>query len=282
MLARGSVRYARAMPDTREEEVRYDAEAAERGFRDTTALRAAVRDPSAPRGLDLQQAALFGLRIARQLAEPAVKARFDRLPDDLLSPSARNTIGPAAWALWYAVARRASATAGESSARLSEATLQRASAIKARMMKVAEYVLDGDARAATELASIRAGAGHADLAEDLTRLAALYREHAARLAEGGVHYRRTDARSARDAAAAILAELNDDEPSEARIAREDAFRAFRVLEQTYEPVRLFGRALFAHDGEERFPTIYSIRPARGSRTSEEGEGEEEGEQDEDK
>ncbi|WP_236516575.1 hypothetical protein [Sandaracinus amylolyticus] len=262
------------MPDTRDEEVRYDAEAAERGFRDTTALRAAVRDPSAPRGLDLQQAALFGLRIARHLAEPAVKARFDRLPDDLLSPSVRNTIGPAAWALWYAVARRASATAGESSARLGEATLQRASAIKARMMKVAEYVLDGDEGAAIELASIRAGAGHADLAEDLTRLAALYRKNAARVAEGGVHYRRTDARAAKDAAAAILAELSSGETPDVSTARDDANRAFRVLEQAYGSVRRFGIALFPEGGEGRFPAIYSIRPV-GSRGAEEREDDEE-------
>lgn len=253
------------MPDTEmrdESELRYDAQAAERSYRDTAALRAEVRDPSAPRGLDLKRAALFGLRMAEELAKPEVKARFDRLPDDVLSAALRNRIAPAAWALWYTVVQRSTAEAGASAARVTEATLKQASEVKQRMMRVAEYMLADDPGAAVELASIRSGIGHADLAADLTRLGALYVQHRDAVSLAGAHYREGDVVAAKQAAAAILAELASAETPKEATAREEAYRAYRVLEEAYRTVRQFGLALF-EDGEARFPSMYSGRAARG-------------------
>src|SRR5690606_7107341 len=142
------------------------------------------------------------------------------LPDVLLSAAHRNRLGPAAWGLWYALAQRATAATAASDARVSAETLRRASTIRQRMLRVAGYMLADEPDAAAELASIRAGAGHADLAVDLTRLAALYGgRHEATLEQGGAHYRRTDARAAKDAAAAILADLASSETPEVTRAR---------------------------------------------------------------
>lgn len=244
------------------EELRYDAQAAERGYRDTSSLRAEVRDASPPR-IDVQQAAIFGLRIANEIEKPEVRARFAKLPEDLLSSAVLGRMGSASWGLWYAGAQRSTAEAKDSGARVSAATLKRAAEVKGRMMRVADYILGDDPDAGPEVASIRAGSGYADTAEDLTRLAKLYAAHAEQLEGAGTHYRPADARLAKEVAALILSELGSSDTPQIMTAKDEAARAFRVLETTYEQVRKFGVALF-EDGEERFPSIYSIRPPRTS------------------
>ncbi len=243
----------------------YDAQSAERGYRDTTALRAEVRDAALP-ALDLQKAAIFGLRMAGELEKPEIRAKFAKIHDDLLSPSVVHRIRPAAWALWYASAQRKTTEAVVSAQRLSLETLKRATELRKRMMRVVEYMFADDATLGSEIASIRAGVGYADLASDLTRLAAVYDAQKTRLSAAGEHYRAGDAEQARLVTGAILSELAVGESKSAAEAREEAARAFIVLSSAYDHVRRFGLAMF-DDGESRFPSIYSIRtPSRPSRS----------------
>jgi hypothetical protein len=248
----------------------YDAQSAERGYRDTVALRAEVKDATLP-ALDLQKAAIFGLRMASELEKPETRAKFARLHDELLSPSIVNRVGPAAWALWYASAQRETADAAASAQRLSLETLKRADELRKRMMRVAEYMFADDTDLGSEVASIRAGTGHADLASDLTRLAAIYDAKKALLSAAGEHYRAGDAKQARLVVGAILSELALGESKSATEARMEAARAFVVLASAYDRVRRFAWAMF-EDGETRFPSIYSIRTSSRSRSSGDSDG----------
>jgi hypothetical protein len=235
----------------------YDAQSAERGYRDTAALRAEVKDATLP-ALDLQKAAIFGLRMASELEKSETRAKFARIHDELLSPSIVHRIRPAAWALWYASAQRETAEAAASTQRLSLDTLKRADELRKRMMRVAEYMFVDDDELGAEIASIRAGVGYADLASDLTRLAAIYDAKKSLLSAAGEHYRAGDAKQARLVTGAILSELAAGESKSAMEARTEAARAFVVLASAYDRVRRFGLAMF-DDGESRFPSVYSIR-----------------------
>ena len=257
---------------TPDDDLRFDATTAERAYARTAPLRAALEGAPRPR-IALQQVAIFSLRQAALLRAPDVRARFALLPAELLSEGSAATLADLGWALWHASVQRSAAESLETSARVSLAVVQRASEVKARMLRVLDYVLGDDPALAPEVASIRSGAGHTDAAEDLTRLAILYEAHRAPIAAGGgVHYRAADATLAKELAAQILKELGASDTSAAAKARDEAARAFRALERAYEPIRRFGIALFA-DGEARFPSLYSVRSSRGPTSGGEAPGE---------
>lgn len=249
------------MPDTGEEgALTYDPEAAEEGWIATASLREAV-DASALPSVDVDDVAVLGLRVSRELRKPEMRAAFEAMPAEHLDHSLLDLIEPAAWALWYSNTRRISLEATESGGKVDAATLALALAIKARMMRVCSYMLADHPKDAAEVSAIRSGTGHTDTARDLTRLAALYEKHADSFAaEAGVHYDPADAVAAKASAAAILFQIGETEAKVLNDAKKDTARAFVVLLTAYNTLVRWADAIWP--GEERMPSLYSVRPVR--------------------
>lgn len=253
--------YPRAvMPN---EGIELDPNTAKRAWEETAPLRAALEPVGLPR-VDLGDVAILAIGIANVLREPEVRRRFGLLHPELFDPELLDRFELAAWALWFGHNQRLTAEAIEDDATLSASTLSRALEIEKRMMRVVEYVLGDDPDAGPVVAAIRAGTGHIDLAADLTSLATLYEEHRAVLeAGGGAHYRASDERDAKAAAARIVFELGGRDRSAAE-AKDQAARAFALLERTYERIRGFAH-LIIENGRERFPSLWSVRASPRSR-----------------
>jgi hypothetical protein len=240
--------------------VTYNAAVAERAFADTALWRARVVDAVVP-ALELPQAAAIALNAWSEMQQPQRAERFALLHESLLSPELRARLAPAAWALWYASVRRATAEANATNARVPVELVANATETKTRMMRVVEYALGDHPQASIEIAGIRVGTGHFDLAMDLSRLAVLYDTYAAELAEAGLHYRSGDRELAHSLSGELLRELGSSGSPAAVSARDDAARAFRVLEDTYDTLRRWSLAMF-DDTERWMPSLYAMRSTR--------------------
>ena len=250
----------RTTPPERET-LQYDGLRAKQAFDDTQALRASMPKTEAPK-IDLADAAIFAVGIDVELQKADAKALFTALPASHFDIALVARVPQSGWALWYADTALKTATAASSEARVSSGLVELATAIKQRMLGVAEFALVDDEAAMLEVAAIRPGTGHKDLATDLSRLATLYEAHEPTVSQVGPRYRPTDPTDARRAAGQILVELGLSSAAAVQ-QRDDATRAFRVLETTYDQLRRVALA-FLEDAEERFPPLYSIRPRTGS------------------
>ncbi len=252
---------SRPMPNTTDTagHSTYDPQAAESGWRATAGLRAAVEDAHLP-SVDLADVSILGLHISRELLQPDVRSRFERQDPQSFDHALLDRIEPASWGLWYANTRRASLEATAGGGRVKGTTLEQALATKARMMRVCEYMLVDDPKAGLEIASIRGGTGHKDLASDLTRLAALYDGHAELLASGGGrYYDASDSAAAKASAGQILFELGEGQAKALQDAKDDAARAFVVLQDAYDRIRRWAAAIWNDD--DRLPSLFSVRPS---------------------
>lgn len=245
------------MPTSTEGEAfKYEAEAAENGWHATASLRAAIGPRPLP-SLNLPNVAIHVLKTSRDLLDPAVRARFEKVPAELFDHGLLDRLEPAAWAVWYGHTLCASLASDSGGAKVSEATLALATTIKTRMLRVAEYTLLDHPKAMREVAAIRSGSGYADLARDLTRLAWLYTNHPTLVSGGGVHYDPEDVVRAKEAAAAILYETGESQPQELVKAKGETGAAFVVLQDTYQRIGRWGDALWNTD--DYLPSLYSLR-----------------------
>lgn len=166
-------------------------------------------------------------------------------------------------ALWYARVRYRQVASAESGAKVSATDLEKARALRGRMLRCADYNLGDDPAARAELDDISAveGSVYLDLAMDLQRLAALYEDPDARveLTKDRRLYRADDARDARQRAGALLAQLASAKGESAKWAREVA-RGWSALVAHYGEVAAAGRFLERHDGDPDalWPSLYAI------------------------
>lgn len=252
----------------RNEPFDYDPEVAERGWRETADIRrSAPAGPLPP--VDLSDVAILALSVARDLMKPEMRAPFERLPPELFDVGLLDRLEPLAWALWYSNTQRLSVEAAAEGSSITAATLSTALEVKARMMRVCEYVLIDHPTVGREVADIRSGTGHKDLATDLTRLANLYDLHEGLLAEmGGGHYRRSDSDDAKRLASRILYELSRGQAKAVKDAKDDTSRAFTVLRDAYDRIRRWAAATWNED--DYLPSLFSVRPY--TRKSSSGDG----------
>lgn len=245
------------------DQITYDVALGQRSFDALAGLRAAVprESPAMPK-LDPQDVATLVIGIARRIAEPSIRKRFENVEREL-AREVVDRLEPAAWALWHATQRRSVAVAATSDALVPMGVVTESTALKSAMLRVVQYHLDEVPGAAEEIAAIVSGQGHADLASDLDRLAQLYEDHAELLAEDTRRYRAADALRARELAQAIVSAMGAQSSDTAADALR---RAFVVLDETYAPIRAFGLAIFRLEGgEEMFPSLFSVRAPRSTR-----------------
>ena len=127
----------------------------------------------APR-TDVRAAATFVLStIAERLKDADLVKRLRTLPATELDPGVVADLLPAAQAVLHTQTRLAMTEAQQPGPRLPTDLIDQATALRERMLRVVEYHLTDTAEHEKEIASIKAGQGYADLAEDLARICAM-------------------------------------------------------------------------------------------------------------
>lgn len=114
------------------------------------------------------------------------------------------------------------------------AVMEEATALKNRMLKLCSYYFDDDAVLSAELDDIRSGTGYLDLASDLARLEAIYKEQVGVLKRDGKLYKVDDVKDAERLVLTIRRAFNA--PSSAAWAMM-AHRVFTLLDTSYEELR---------------------------------------------
>lgn len=220
--------------------------------------------------LDMRAAASFVLsQIVPRVSEPKLNKRLQSLPRAEFDHAAVAALQPAALACLTAQARLASAEAQRETVRLPVDLIDEATAVKTRMLRVCTYFFEDHPQLGAELSDIRAGNGYLDLAEDLTRLAAIYRAQSTTVSHDGHFYDKQDVVNATKLATRITSELRGGDKD--KTARDLAWRALALLQELYDEVASACRFLERkRDGERNFPSLHSAagsgrRPSRGKK-----------------
>ena len=190
------------------------------------------------------QAALGAAKtVAKRLAERATRAQLDALGADSLNPVYAQSY-PALVAAAEAASVAYMATHSvESDARVPLSLANAASKLRARMHSLIDYHLGHQEVVARELAAIRAGQGHADLASDLVALAALVEANVTEVKDDRRNYTSTDVAEARRLAAEIqTARVGGQRPGTRNAARAWA-AAFHALREAHDELLAAGRFL---------------------------------------
>ena len=219
-------------------------------------LFALDREKLVPPHADVKLAAMAALGVADRVAPPEVRARFARLPREELDPKHLDDLRDAAWAAWHAKSQLDAAVAGASEPPLPGELVERAAALKERMLRVLRYWLEDDAGVTKQLAPLGRRKGSAELAADLLKLAGLYREKKSIIEADVKHYRTDDADQA-EQLSAEAAKLSGARRAEAEArGGELVSRAFSLLLQIYQEVRAAGLYLYRNENAaELFPAL---------------------------
>ncbi len=213
------------------------------------------------------------LQIGRALAEPGTLASFDALAAVPLADASPYDAGAVrrlpviALALWHARYCYLTASAQATTVALPPETVAAATKLREVMLRVVAYhcvdANNPDDKVAADLDSIRAveGPRYLDLATDLSRLAAYYRDPRwlPVFTTDTRHFRASDGEAAEKAAADILARLHQ-RTDEAATWLVELYRGWADLQRTYDVVRRGASFVFWGD-EAKVPPLGSLRPA---------------------
>lgn len=205
-----------------------------------------------------------GALAAHAAAQP-LRPRLERLPAEELDRGCADLVRDAAWALWHARAELDRALAPREP-ELPAALVEAALALKERMLRVCRYYLEDDEALAPALAALgRARKGHGELAADLRRLAALYRERHAVVSTDTKHFRAADPQEAEAAADAIGKALSEVGGEAIRLWTVRLARAQAFLLAVHEELRAAVLWLSRKEpgAAERWPSLASLPAPRG-------------------
>ncbi|WP_437714609.1 hypothetical protein WMF45_50360 [Sorangium sp. So ce448] len=213
--------------------------------------------------LDLQAAAVQAIGVAEALAAPKLRQRIAAIAaTGALDATLIDRLEGVAWATWFARYKFLLTSATHSGAALPATLVERAYETRARMLKTLEYHLDGDAEAVAQLAHLRAGSGHLDLANDLSGAAEMYRKHREAIQDDKRNFRDEDEQDAATLAAQILRLLGATTTPEQTLWKGYQARAAKLLFRHYDEAVRVGRFLFYYDDPEgRFPNLYTATRA---------------------
>ncbi|GAC1343121.1 MAG: hypothetical protein NVSMB23_16550 [Myxococcales bacterium] len=215
---------------------------------------------------DLRPLLVAAQALAQEAAAPALRARLARLPKEEFDPAHLETLPAAAAALLHARAQLDAALAPPADPQLPPALTEGAEALKERMLRVARYYFEDDSEVGKTLAALpRRRSGPGELAADLRKLAALYREREAALAADTRHYRAADATDAEGLAGEIGARLSAVGGEAIRAATGLLARAQALLVASHDEVRAAVLFLLRKEpgAAERFPSLTALPAARG-------------------
>ncbi|HEU4537489.1 MAG TPA: hypothetical protein VFS00_25395, partial [Polyangiaceae bacterium] len=232
----------------------------------------------APR-IDVGRAAAIVLSVALRDAKPERRAAFEKVAA-VYDLALLDELARLARVAWYLRRHQRLSAAQASDARVPEAEVRAAFELRARMMRVLEHWLGDRADIAAELAHLRKGSGHFDLADDLATLAELYtrddvRPHIERDAK---HYRASDPEEAERVAGRIFFAQGLGKEGHAERIADLTHRTAALLLRAYDEHRACGQFLFrkVENVAATYPSIFTAtrkpRRRRASGEAPEGEG----------
>ncbi len=211
--------------------------------------------------VNLYDGGLRAIHLGRFATSEPVAARIARLPADELDAQAFEILEPCGWAALHVSMQAEVAAVAESRATVPGALAAEGLEQVLRMRALADYYFADDPVLGPELASIRKGSGHKDLALDLVRYAAIYDAHHALVSRDPKHYRPGDASNARRLADAINEALAASQGPTAREWIEQKARVFTLLRNAYDEVHATLSWLFRRDPAAQRQLIHLHGPA---------------------
>jgi len=208
-----------------------------------------------PPRADVRTAASFVLSdTVPRLKDPGLQARLATLPKSEFDHSAVADLEAAAMAALWAQAQLAEADAAQSTARLDVTLVQEATQLRGLMLDVCSYHFRDDGALLRQLEDIRSGQGYLDLAEDLRRLAGLYRSQHERLKHDLRFFHTEDADAALLLSQRIHSELRTTTPQAARLR---TWQTWALLVELYSEVARGAHFLLREAGLTAFPLLHS-------------------------
>jgi hypothetical protein len=226
--------------------------------------------------VDVQVASAVAHSVALRDREPERRSSFQRLADvELYDMTLPQRVGQLALATWFTRQRQLGRLALTSAASVPPDTLRKAQLTRRRMLKVLEHWFDDDPEIMAEVAAIRAGAGHQDLANDLEALADMYRRKPIEtvIRKDAKHYLAADVDTARSLARAIFGGLGLGRKREAKRWGVLCLRAWTLLLADYEEHRVAGVFLFRklENTAETYPSLFTAARRPPSARANEGD-----------
>jgi hypothetical protein len=217
----------------------------------------AAEDAALP-NVDVAAAVVALMPVARRAASEAMRPRFAMLPPSEFDIGAVDGLEPILRGARHAHSLHATATVTRPNVvRVPAEVASQATELKTRMLRVATYWFDDHPVHGAEVAAIRSGTGYLDLAQDLSRLARLFRNEAETVRSDRRHYRDGDAALAEALADRLFDALGLGAGGRSESA-ETLGRAWALLRSTYDEVAAAGRWLWRREGgDDLFPTIHA-------------------------
>ncbi len=225
---------------------RDDATTNEKAFNDVRATIAAVPDEKiVGLNIDLSQAAMAGLVLVDRAREDGRAERIDKLAPEFIEVDLVDKLETVCLGAQFIVDNAATEEATAVTVMVDPAVFERATQVKARMIKCILYNMEGTQSVEDEVADIKLGTGYMDLAQDLTRLAVLYAKHVKTLSKDPKNYRDTDLAQARADANEVRAQYR---ASKTKAADWDRLRpkAYVEIQRLYNEVRDAIRYAYRH------------------------------------
>jgi len=223
-----------------------------------------------PARIDVQPAAAIVHGIALRDSQPSRRIWFEKLASvQLYDLDMLDRLPDISLATWYARRRQLAKLAISSNAVVPDTVVRESQQIRARMLRVLEYWFGDHATVAGELAGIRAGGGHQDLANDLEDVADLYVREDIQpiLSQDRKDYNKEDVATARRLAGIIFKALGLDQDNEADGWTDLCHRAWTLMQRDYNDHRRAGTFLFgaSEDSDETYPSLVSAVRSPSSR-----------------
>jgi hypothetical protein len=217
--------------------------------------------------VDVEAATYAALGVAGFIADPAIHARFARLPAEELDMAHVDGLGPACFAMLYALGEARAAGALVTDVKVSPEIQAESIEVEKRMQAVCEYHFSDDPEIKPELDRLRPGIGNRDTANDLLGYARIYDLRPDVVKTDAKNYRPGDAAKARELAGKIIQALSTALTPKARVAYDRYARMWTWLSRSYDEVRYAGVWLLRNDPlrDERFPSLFAAGRSGGGR-----------------
>jgi hypothetical protein len=216
--------------------------------------------------VDLQKMAALVLTLAWRDSSPERRAVFERYAaQGIYDMRVLDRLPRMARAAWYVRRQQRRALFAASGASLAKDEVALAYEVRARMIGVITHWLGDRHDIATDLAHLREGSGHQDLANDLETLSEIYQRADVRsLLEHDIkHYRATDPDEAVRLAERLMASMGLTEEGEAERMTGLARRAATLLVRNYDEHAHGGRFFFgkSENVAVTYPSLYAAARA---------------------
>ncbi len=219
------------------------------------------------RTADAPKLATQVLHLTKKLRDSSAFEQLSKLPKELWDIECLERAALAAQTVLHIDTQLESDSATADNAKLDVTLVQEATLLRRRMLKVCSYYFEHDPTISPELLDIANSIGYPDMADDLRRLAALYRDNKDIVSKDSLYYDKHDADSAKDLADKIHEAFDAVRAPGQRKLADRLARAFTLLVLEYDQVRKGVTFVYWGNEEklEKYPPIASMGRVRSVR-----------------